>query len=148
MSGTSESPPAATAGSSCWLLRSKRSPGEARRLLEKLLADVPDGQRFADVGLLLVSELVTNAVIHGTPSGNRIRLELSVNRVRLRIEVHDARAEREPVLRPSSADDENGRGLILVKSLSQRWGCCPRTGLGKIVWAEIGPAATVGGCAA
>lgn len=143
-----DSSPTPAARTACWLVRSRRSPGEARRLLEKLLADVPQGQRFADVGLLLVSELVTNAVVHGTPSGNRIRLALSVDATRLRIEVHDARAEREPVLRSTSSDDENGRGLILVKSLSLRWGCCPRVGIGKIVWAEIGPDATARGRAA
>ncbi|MFI6843305.1 ATP-binding protein [Kitasatospora sp. NPDC050467] len=143
-----DSSPVSAAQTSCWLARSRRSPGEARRLLEKLLADVPDGHRFVDVGLLICSELVTNAVLHGTPSGNRIHLALEINATRLRIEVHDARADREPVLRTSAADDENGRGLMLVKSLADRWGCCPRIGIGKIVWAEIGPDSTAAGCAA
>ncbi|MEU6235108.1 ATP-binding protein [Kitasatospora sp. NPDC047058] len=132
-----DQPRLSTPSLSCWLARSRRAPERARRLLEKLLADVPDGQRFADVGLLLVSELVTNAVIHGTPVGNRVRLVMSVGRDRLRIEVHDARSERGPVLRISGAEDESGRGLLLVKSLSHRWGCCPRQGTGKIVWAEV-----------
>ncbi|MEV7781879.1 ATP-binding protein [Kitasatospora sp. NPDC088351] len=137
-------PPPPSASTSCWLPRSKRSPEEARRALEKLLAGLPHGQRFADAGLLLVSELVTNAVVHGTPPGNRIWLALSVDGSRLRIEVHDARAERGPILRTTSGEDESGRGLLLVKSLSQQWGCCPREHVGKIIWAEITPESAAG----
>ncbi|MEV6973593.1 ATP-binding protein [Kitasatospora sp. NPDC093806] len=124
---------------SCWLPRSRRSPGEARRLLENLLAGAPGGERFLDAGQLLVSELVTNAVVHGTPMGRRVQLVVSVDRRRLRIEVHDARAERGPVLRAASGEDESGRGLMLVKLLAQKWGCCPREGVGKVVWVEITP---------
>ncbi|MFE2727609.1 ATP-binding protein [Kitasatospora sp. NPDC059327] len=136
-----DQPPLPAASVGCWLPRSRRSPAEARRVLEGLLAGTPGGERFADVGLLLVSELVTNAVLHGTPAGNQVHLVLSVDHERLRIEVHDARADRGPVLRAGSDEDESGRGLILVKSLSLRWGCCPREGVGKIVWAECGPEA-------
>ncbi|WP_380282035.1 ATP-binding protein [Kitasatospora purpeofusca] len=125
---------------SCWLPRSRRSPAEARRCLERLLGGVVGGERFIDAGLLLVSELVTNAVVHGSPYDNRVLLELSADPVRLRIEVHDARGDRAPLLRGADRDDESGRGLLLVKSLSEKWGCCPRDGIGKIVWCEIGPA--------
>ncbi|MFD5915632.1 ATP-binding protein [Kitasatospora sp. NPDC058201] len=144
MSGTSPSPasPASPASSlSCWLLRSRRSPGEARRILERLLADAPGGERFLGTGRLLVTELVTNAVVHGTPIGRRVRLVLHVDRRRPRIEVHDARGERGPVFRAASGEDESGRGILLVKLLARRWGCCPRDGVGKIVWAEVAPAA-------
>ncbi len=88
---------------------------------------------------MLLSELVTNAVLYGTPMGRRVQLVLDVDRRRLRIEVHDARGERGPVLRAASGEDESGRGLMLVKVLSQRWGCCPRDGVGKIVWVEVAP---------
>ncbi|WP_395296633.1 ATP-binding protein [Kitasatospora hibisci] len=125
-----------------WLLRSRRSPGEARRHLGALLAGAPAAQQFADIGLLLVSELVTNAVVHGTPIGNKVLLVVDLAPARLRIEVHDARGDREPVLRTAGKDDESGRGLVLVKSLAHRWGCCPRLGIGKIVWAEVGSSAT------
>ncbi|MFD7596844.1 ATP-binding protein [Kitasatospora sp. NPDC059812] len=127
--------------SSCWLLRSRRSPAKARQALLRLLGSTPAGELFADSGLLVVSELVTNAVVHGTPIGNRLWLSLSLIPSRLRIEVHDARRDRAPLLRPASAEDESGRGLLLVKLLSERWGCCPRVPIGKIVWSEIGSAA-------
>ncbi|MFJ4096110.1 ATP-binding protein [Kitasatospora sp. NPDC089913] len=135
MSGFSE----AAREAKCWLPRSRRSPAEARRRLERLLDGAVDGERFIDTGLLLVTELVTNAVLHATPRDNRVLLELSVDPVRLRIEVHDARADGVPEVRAAGRDDESGRGLMLVKSLSEKWGCCPRAGIGKIVWCEIAP---------
>ncbi|MFE6866404.1 ATP-binding protein [Kitasatospora sp. NPDC057692] len=132
--------PSSARNASHWLPRSRRSPGEARRCLERLLGEVVGGERFIDTGLLLVSELVTNAVVHGSSRDNRVLLELSADPVRLRIEVHDALADRAPVLRATDRDEESGRGLLLVKSLSEKWGCCPRGGIGKVVWCEIGPA--------
>ncbi|MGW2251037.1 ATP-binding protein [Kitasatospora sp. NPDC001660] len=123
--------------SSIWLPRSRRSPAEARRRLSSLLSVVPDGGQFLEPGLLVVSELVTNAVLHGTPAGYLIHLALDVSPDRLRIEVHDARGDREPVLSPAGLDDEAGRGLQLVKSIVHKWGCCPRRPIGKIVWCEV-----------
>ena len=140
MPETLDEPPALAGESNCWLPRSRQSPRMARRLLAGLLAEVEGGHRFLDIGLLLVSELVTNAVVHGTPWGNLVWLALDVDKDRLRIEVHDARGDREPVLCAVGGGDESGRGLVLVRSLSQRWGCCPRQTLGKIVWSEVGPA--------
>ncbi|MDH6130706.1 anti-sigma regulatory factor (Ser/Thr protein kinase) [Kitasatospora sp. MAA4] len=131
-------PETLAAEDSCWLPRSPTSPRAARRLLVELLGTVEGGRRFADVGLLLVSELVTNAVIHGTPRDRLVWLSLRVDADLLRIEVHDARADRAPVLRAVGGEDESGRGLLLVKSLALRWGCRPRRDLGKIVWVECG----------
>ncbi|WP_195910994.1 ATP-binding protein [Streptomyces kaniharaensis] len=123
--------------STIWLPRSRRAPAEARRRLSVLLADFPGGERFLDSGLLAISELVTNAVLHGTPAGCLIYLALDVDPTRLRIEVHDARRDRAPVLSARGLDDETGRGLHLVKSVAKRWGCCPRQPIGKIVWCEV-----------
>ncbi|MFF7989735.1 ATP-binding protein [Kitasatospora xanthocidica] len=123
--------------STIWLPRSRRSPAEARRRLFALLSAVPDGERFQDSGLLAVSELVTNAVLHGTPPGYLIYLSLDVDSTRLRIEVHDARRDRVPVLSAPGLAFEAGRGLHLVTSVAKRWGCCPREPRGKIVWCEV-----------
>ncbi|MFE6052173.1 ATP-binding protein [Kitasatospora sp. NPDC056446] len=123
--------------STIWLPRSRRSPGEARGRLSALLSSVSDGERFRDSGLLVVSELVTNAIRHGTPPGYLIYLSLDVTPARLRIEVHDVRRDVPLVLAASGLGDEAGRGLHLVKSVSTRWGCCPREPLGKIVWCEV-----------
>ncbi|MFD7908738.1 ATP-binding protein, partial [Kitasatospora sp. NPDC059747] len=96
--------------SSIWLPRSRRAPGEARRRLSSLLAAAPSGGQFLEPGLLAVSELVTNAVVHGTPTGYLIYLALDVSPSRLRIEVHDARGDRAPVLSPPGRADVAGRG--------------------------------------
>ncbi len=123
--------------STIWLPRSRRAPAEARRRLSSLLSSVPGGERYRDSGALVVSELVTNALLHGTPPGYLIYLALDINSIRLRVEVHDARRDRVPVLAAPGLDGEAGRGLQLVKSLAERWGCCPREPRGKIVWCEV-----------
>ncbi|MDH6132509.1 serine/threonine-protein kinase RsbW [Kitasatospora sp. MAA4] len=123
-----------------WLKRGPKSPLVARRLLRKLLAQRADGERFRDGGQLLVSELVTNAVVHArVPAGRRLWVRFAVDAAVLRIEVHDASGER-PVPRQVGELAESGRGLLLVQALSQRWGCCPRAGgVGKVTWCEYVP---------
>jgi hypothetical protein len=79
---------------------------------------------------LLVSELVTNAVKY---SRNEVTLRL-VNEKALVCEVLDTSAAL-PRLRQASSDDENGRGLQVVRQLSQRWGA-RRSAAGKVVWCE------------
>ncbi|MEE1823344.1 ATP-binding protein [Streptomyces sp. BE20] len=120
MSGTSPSPasPASPASSlSCWLLRSRRSPGEARRILERLLADAPGGERFLGAGRLLVTELVTNAVVHGAPIGRRVRLVLHVDRRRLRIEVQMRVGSAVPCSAPPAGRTSRGGASCWSSSL-------------------------------
>ncbi|MFC8450832.1 ATP-binding protein [Kitasatospora sp. NPDC057223] len=125
-----------------WLPRHRRAPGAARRQLRAFLGRTAGGEQYADVAELLLSELVTNAVEHArVPSGRLIKVRFCVTGGRLRAEVHDASPQR-PVVRPrAAADEEAGRGLLLVGALSARWGCCPRAGgVGKFVWFECAPA--------
>ncbi|MDH6127581.1 ATP-binding protein [Kitasatospora sp. GP82] len=134
-------PPALAGEQSCWLPRHQKSASEARRLLRAFLAELDGGERLIDVGELLLSELVTNAVSHARVSpGRLIQVRLEVVASQLRIEVHDASSDR-PVIRPVvGGDAESGRGLRLVDSLAAAWGCCPRQGgIGKFVWALVGP---------
>lgn len=93
----------------------------------------------AETAELLVSELVTNAVLHarpdaaGTVAGTVLRLEYGGGW--LRIEVHDT-SPHAP--RPRTPDwlDESGFGLMLVDSLATKWGV-QQTAQGKAVWAEL-----------
>ena len=86
----------------------------------------------ADDLLLVVSELVTNAVLHGLPPV-RVRLRSAADA--LSVEVFDQghvlpdRGDGEP-------DQESGRGLLLVEVLANRWGS-RASGAGKVVWAEL-----------
>ncbi|MFB7908564.1 ATP-binding protein [Kitasatospora sp. NPDC056076] len=123
--------------STIWLPRSRRSPAMARQRPAALLSSIPHGERFLDSGLVITTEFVTNAVLHGTPIGHLIYFSLDVDPTRLRIEVHDARGDRVPSLSSPGLDGETGRGLQLVDSLAKRWGCCPRRPIGKIVWGEV-----------
>jgi anti-sigma regulatory factor (Ser/Thr protein kinase) len=87
----------------------------------------------ADVAVLLTSELVTNAVTHGTrAAGEFVLLVVACDTAVLRVEVHDGSADL-PVPDVSPADAEAGRGLLLVTSLSAEWGFC-RTAAGKAVY--------------
>jgi anti-sigma regulatory factor (Ser/Thr protein kinase) len=86
-----------------------------------------------DTAELLVSELVANAVIHGRSD---LRLTVSATAARLLVEVEDGN-ERMPVLLPDDVDALSGRGLHLVQSASDEWGCRPVEGhgpVGKVVW--------------
>jgi signal transduction histidine kinase/DNA-binding response OmpR family regulator len=89
--------------------------------------------RLLDDVLLLVSELVTNAVVHGRPP---IELRLRHTGTHLVIEAQDAASFLPRKLRPT-VDDEHGRGLQLVAALADRWGTRP-TGRGKSVWCVVG----------
>jgi anti-sigma regulatory factor (Ser/Thr protein kinase) len=78
---------------------------------------------------LLTSELVTNAIRY---AGGSIRLFITCSCDRLHVYVHDGSCVL-PAPLDTSADAEDGRGLMLVASLSTSWGCY-RTSAGKAVY--------------
>jgi anti-sigma regulatory factor (Ser/Thr protein kinase) len=97
-----------------------------------------------DTAELIISELVTNGLkaAWATGSGQPISLTLSAGSAVLAIEVWDGNPHP-PVLREldgdvPSLDEESGRGLFLVHSLSEKWGWYP-TGnpAGKVTWCEL-----------
>lgn len=79
---------------------------------------------------LVISELVTNAIRHGSPP---IRLRLIRDRT-LICEVSDG-SSTSPHLRTAAATDEGGRGLFLVSQIADRWGT-RYTADGKVIWAD------------
>lgn len=95
------------------------------------------GPALSDIAELLVSEIVTNAiqVSQADMDSAPVRLWLLADRSRLLILVWDA-SPLPPVRVSSSADAENSRGLLLVETISARWGWhfLPDKG-GKVVWA-------------
>lgn len=88
--------------------------------------------RAADAALL-VSELVTNAVMH---AGGPISVSATYLDATLRVEVHDTDQHPLPNLRRPSASDKAGRGLHLVELLADRWAITP-TPDGKTIWFEL-----------
>ncbi|GAA2228609.1 hypothetical protein GCM10010232_13330 [Streptomyces amakusaensis] len=120
------------------LPHSPRSAGRARALLRERLADWGIAGETADDASLLLSELVANAVRHTpAPDGRGIGVRITLGDGTLRLEVADADGRR-PEPREAAAEEEDGRGLALVRALAERWGCGERAqGAGKTVWAEL-----------
>lgn len=114
------------------LASSNSAPRHARRAITELLARSDRTDLAADAALL-VSELVTNAVIH---AGGPITVSAGFRNSTLRVEVHDTDQPGLPSLRTPSASDKTGRGLNLVALLADRWAVTP-TPDGKTVWFEI-----------
>ncbi|RPK47488.1 Histidine kinase-, DNA gyrase B-, and HSP90-like ATPase [Streptomyces sp. ADI91-18] len=85
--------------------------------------------------LLCVSELTTNALLHGVPPGRGYRLRLLRFEGVVRVEVHDSGPGR-PRRSGRNTSAEHGRGLFLVEALADRWGVGARTP-GKVVWSEF-----------
>ncbi|MER5629447.1 ATP-binding protein [Streptomyces nitrosporeus] len=91
---------------------------------------------LAEDAALLVSELATNALLHGAVRGRLFRVELTLTASTLRIAVSDARGERVPLLRVAEDGDCYGRGLAVVARIADDWGVEPRS-VGKTVFAEL-----------
>ncbi|MFF3396936.1 SpoIIE family protein phosphatase [Streptomyces sp. NPDC002659] len=87
----------------------------------------------ADTILLIVSELVTNALVH---TQGQVRLDFTLAGARLRVAVSDT-SPRAPV-KPSNVnwDATGGRGILLVQAVSAAYGSVPLSG-GKQVWADV-----------
>jgi len=121
--------------------------GRARRWVRSRLRGHgldPDAP-IAETLVLVVSELVTNAVVHtGCPAVLRLSMPVATPGTEeasellslVRVEVADA-SRTAPAPRHAGGDATNGRGLELVELLCDRWGWYP-DGSGKRVWCEIG----------
>ncbi|MEU4049526.1 SpoIIE family protein phosphatase [Streptomyces olivaceus] len=107
----------------------------ARQHLRDLLHDWPDEEQ-RDAAVLLLSELLTNVLVHtdadallvaeiaGEPGERGIRVEVTDNG-------DDLPHKRRPGEMASS-----GRGLVLIELLADAWGVAPR-GTGKSIWYEL-----------
>ncbi|MFJ5310009.1 ATP-binding protein [Streptomyces sp. NPDC088350] len=118
--------------------RERRSVPAARRFAHAFLAEwgLAGAERSGDV-LLCVSELATNALVHGVPAGRQFRVFLRYDGQVLRVEVHDSGGGVPRVDAHPEDTDEGGRGLLLVSALADKWGVGERE-LGKVVWADFG----------
>jgi PAS domain S-box-containing protein len=108
------------------------SARRARRLVEQALTDAGLGD-FVDVAVLLVSELVTNAVLH---AGTEMTLRCRIGPGRARVEIHDG-SQLAPAIRHYDDEATTGRGLELVAALAAAWGVEAEAD-GKTLWFELG----------
>jgi anti-sigma regulatory factor (Ser/Thr protein kinase) len=101
----------------------------ARHLVRDDLAarDVP--ARIIEDSLLVVSELMTNAVCHARPllvngRPDAIRLRWTADTSHVAIDVTDGGGQDRPHVKRAGIGDVAGRGLALVQALAIHWGVC------------------------
>ncbi|MEU3064871.1 ATP-binding protein [Streptomyces subrutilus] len=114
--------------------RSRHTVGSARQFVTETLDVWGVTSRLDDV-LLCVSELATNALLHGVPPGRGYRVWLLRFGDVVRAEVHDS-GDGRPRVGRRGAQAPGGRGLVLVDAVADRWGVLPRVP-GKTVWCEF-----------
>ena len=114
---------------------STRSPAVARQFA-RMSGCTEHTSQALDEALLLISELVTNSVLHGRP---QITLAIECNGTGISVRVRDGASGLLDRHR-SADDDEGGRGLRLVELLADSWGVEhveDEHGCGKAVWFAI-----------
>jgi len=108
-----------------------RSATTARQVTRQHLASACP-REAVETAALLVTELVTNAVLHARTA---IVLVVDVSPGRVVLRVSDGSA-LEPIERRFAPDAATGRGIALVQKLATTWGV-ERSETGKEVWCEI-----------
>ncbi|MED7925897.1 ATP-binding protein [Nonomuraea sp. LP-02] len=122
-------PPARDGKEASWDLPAiPEAVAAARRLVREALA-VWGLSPLADDLTVVVSEVVTNAIVHAKSA---VTLSLHRQGRSVRGEVAD-HSPVWPTPLPAGPDEEHGRGLAIVAAYSERWGVDP-TPDGKIVW--------------
>lgn len=108
------------------------SVGRGRSLVEAMCSDHHVAPEVSDTAVLLTSELLTNAVLHGRSAvGLRIHIDTSC----VRVEVRDDN-DRPPRVDHPDSGALSGRGMWLVEALASRWGVRGEAA-GKTVWVEV-----------
>jgi anti-sigma regulatory factor (Ser/Thr protein kinase) len=103
----------------------------AREFTRSCLSSARAPEETIDRAVLLVSELVTNSVVH---AACEVRLRVTPGSP-VRVEVHDGSQER-PRVRDRGPLEAGGLGLVVVESVASRWGIEPQS-TGKVVWFEL-----------
>lgn len=114
-----------------YLPHESHSAGVARGWVREVISGwlSPDAVQDA---LLLTTELVANAILHGAPD---VYLHSRLDEgERLRVQVFDT-SPLMPRLRGAAAG--GGRGLTIVDETAERWGVLPGADGGKAVWFEL-----------
>jgi anti-sigma regulatory factor (Ser/Thr protein kinase) len=122
---------------SCRYSRELTAPRHAREATRKALCSW-GLEDHIDAAQIIISELVTNAIRHGT---GPIETRISCEGRHLHVEVHDDGPGR-PVRRHATAEDESWRGLTVIDGLMQPYGGSlvvvnDETGDGKTVCVSI-----------
>ncbi|MER6412465.1 ATP-binding protein [Streptomyces humidus] len=105
----------------------------ARRWFRKLIAPYDPACSVEDC-VLMISELVTNALVYGRSDEVwSVRLEWFREGTSLKVEVHNPGLPARVKLRRPDASDAHGRGLLLVDSIAESWHSGPSRFGGTVV---------------
>jgi anti-sigma regulatory factor (Ser/Thr protein kinase) len=105
---------------------------QARNLVKEACMAAGTQEVTCDAAVLLTSETVTNAFVHGR---SEARLEVAAGRESVHVEVGDDNS-RHPAGQPRDEDALDGRGLEIVRMLAASWGVRDEP-FGKVVWFEV-----------
>lgn len=130
--GTSQSPAAAALEIIMLIPQHPKWVQVARRNAVESLRAWGAPPSVAEAVPLLLSELVTNALRHGDPE-QRVRAVLSYTDSTAGLEVDDG-SPNVPVPREPGLWDEDGRGLVIVDALADKWGTSED---GRTTWCEV-----------
>ena len=119
------------------LVPALRAPRAARAFVAETLTAWNVQADEVEAAQLVVSELVTNAVLHAADSPT-ISLDLRLTDGAVRVLVSDGgRGEPDRRPHPDPRTDETGRGVWLVDAFAERWGTEMHGRDGKTVWCEL-----------
>ena len=112
---------------------SPRAAARARKFISDFCAAAELPPKLCQDAALLVSELVTNAVIHGRTTAT---VEVHRPADTLRVTVRDDNPQLPAIGDRPDLDAESGRGLLIVSKTASRWGIEAGDG-GKAIWFEL-----------
>jgi anti-sigma regulatory factor (Ser/Thr protein kinase) len=121
-----------------WVPRETKNVASARRFVRDIATDWNVTEDVPEIAELLVSELVTNAMVYGStdaPAPSAIRITVSREKDLMTVDVYDSCIEI-PRMRRADPLDTSGRGLPIVQDLCHNWGWTLNA-YGKSVWFQL-----------
>ncbi|WP_370869167.1 ATP-binding protein [Streptomyces sp. CRCS-T-1] len=112
------------------------SPAQARRLTRARLTGWSVCEDTCDSAALVVSELVTNAIVHTASTHIVCELHDGDDLVRIAVRDEGCAPGQPHAAGRTRPEEEHGRGLLLVDALCEAWGAHEHD-LGLLVWAEL-----------
>jgi hypothetical protein len=112
------------------------SPAQARRLTRARLTGWSVCEDTCDTAVLVVSELVTNAIVHTASTHIVCELQDCDDLVRIAVRDEGCAPGQPHAATRQRPEEEHGRGLLLVDALCRAWGAHEH-GPGLLVWAEL-----------
>ena len=136
MTTSGSQPPDSQGSISIRIPGGRNAPTEARRWVgSRLEGQIPTAT--ASDAALLVSELVTNSVLHANVgAGRALSVEVTTFDDRVRIAVTDPGSRLRPCMLPPDPETPGGLGLLLVDELCETWGAWQDLGSTR-VWCEL-----------